>query len=234
MVAEGGIVGRRIGGAGGGSDPGKGKGTGTLVAATAFVLVVAGGTTGAISIGGGATGSGTAVDSAFSRDLNTRKNAGKKSAKKGRADEAWNRLGLRSIKKTLKSDVKCLAASTDKVREFLLRTPCESLTRSLLLVGDDRGNTAAISVVWVSFHDRADATAFERVERVHGNGDIKPLAPTALNLADVRFTGHHFDSCRDGRVVTVAEAEIMNGHLDNTDLDVLTEVAVWLPNPDAL
>ncbi|MFE6613683.1 hypothetical protein [Amycolatopsis sp. NPDC057786] len=231
MVAEGGIVGRRIGGAGGGSDPGKGKGAGTLVVAAAFVLVVAGGTTGAISIGTGTSGSGSAVDSALSRDLNIRKNDGKNSAKKGKADEAWHRLGLRSIKKTMKNDVKCLAASTDQIREFFLRTPCKSLDRSLLAIGDDRGNTAAISVAWVSFRDRADATAFERIEKIHGIGDIKPLAGTALNLADIRFTGHHFDSRRDGRVVAVAEAEIMNGHLDNTVLDALTEVAVWLPKP---
>ncbi|MFI9451557.1 hypothetical protein [Amycolatopsis sp. NPDC052450] len=231
MVAEVGTVGRRIGGAGGGSDPGEGKGAGTLVVAAAFVLVVADGTTGAMSTGGGTSGNGSAVDSALSRDLNTRKNEGKKSAKKGKADEAWNRLDLRSIKKNLKSDAKCLAASTDQIREFFLRIPCESLVRSLLVIGDDRSNTAAISVAWVSFRDRADATAFERVERVHGNGDIKPLAGTALDLANVRFTGHHFDSRRDGRVVTVAEAEIMNGHLDNTVLDALSEVAVWLPKP---
>lgn len=224
------MVNRRIGGPGGGSDPGGGKGAGTLIAATAFVLVV-GGTTGAISIAGGTTGSGAATDSALSRDLNIRKNEGKKSAKKGKPEEAWNRLGLRSLKKTLRNDARCIAASTDQIRDFFLRTPCKALDRSLVAVGDGRGNSAVISVAWVSFRSRADATDFEQIEKVHGNGDITPLAGAVLGLADIHFTGHHFDSRRDGRVVAVAEAETASGHVDNTVLEALTEVAVWLPKP---
>lgn len=222
---------RRIGGAGGGSDKGEGKGRGAVVVAAAFALVVAGGSTGAISLGGGAGGSGTAADRALSRDLNTRKNEGKKSAKNGKADEAWERMGLRPLKKTVKQEVKCLAASTDRIREFFLHTPCKSLERLLLAVGDDRGNSAVISVAWAGFHNRADAEAFERIENVHGNGDIIPLATTALGLVDIRFTGLHFDSRRDNSKVVVAEAEAANGHIDNTVLDALTEVAVWLTRP---
>jgi hypothetical protein len=220
---------RRIGGAGGGSDPGKGNGAKTLVAAAAFTLVVVGGTTGAISLGG-TSGSGGTTNSA-SPDLNTRTNEGKKSAKNGKADEAWSRMGLRTLKRAIKRDIKCVAASTDRVREFFLRTPCTSLDRILFAVGDGRGNSAVISIAWVGFRNRGDGDAFERVEKVQGSGDISPLGGALIDLAHIRFTGRHFQSRRDGNTIVIAETESAAGRVNDDVLDALADVAAWLPRP---
>ncbi|MBN9747900.1 hypothetical protein DMP23_43610 [Amycolatopsis sp. A1MSW2902] len=182
--------------------------------------------------GGTATETGATADSSLNaKDLGKRTNESKKSARSGKTDEAFNRMGLRALKKTLKRDLKCVAASTDQVRDFFLRTPCKSLDRILLAVGDTAGNSAVISVAWASFANRADADAFERVEAVQGSGDITPLAGALLGLTGIHFTGHHYQSHRDGTKVVIAETETVGGHVDDGVLDALAEVAVWLPKP---
>jgi len=222
-------VARRIGGSGGGSDPGPGKGAGRLVAAGAVALALAGGTTGAIGAGGTAAESGITADSVNGRNLDQRKNESKNSARNGKADEAWNRMGMRTLKKTVKQDLKCVAASTGRVRDFFLHTPCKSLDRILLAVGDTAGNSAIISVAWIGFTSRSHADAFERVETVQGSGDITPLAGALLDLADVHFTGHHYQARRDGATMVIAETESAAGHVGSEVLEALAEIAVWLP-----
>lgn len=221
---------RRIGGAGGGSDPGKGTAAGRFVAAATLVVVVA--ATGG-SLGGGAALSGTAADSAADavagQNLSARKVESKKSARKGRSDEAWRRMGLRTLKKTAKQDLRCVAHSTGQVREFFFRTPCTSLHRKLVAIGDGQGNAAAISVAWVSFRSRAQANAFERVETVQGSDDITPLAGALLSMADIRFTGRHYQSRRRSGTIVIAETEPATGHVSDDVLDALAEVAVLLP-----
>lgn len=88
-----------------------------------------------------------------------------------------------------------------------------------------------VSVVWIGFRSKGDAEAFKRLDDVHGTGDIKPLAGALLGLADVRFTGHHYQSRPDGRVTVTAEAEAADGHLSGDLLDAVADVAVWLPRP---
>jgi hypothetical protein len=220
---------RRIGGAGGGSDPGTGKGAGRLVAAGAAALAIASGTTGALSLGGASVESSAAADSPTGKDLNTRKSDGKKSAQKGKSDEAWSRMGMRRLKETFKQDLKCVVASTGQVREFFLRTPCTSLDRKLFTVGDGHGNSAVISVAWIGFRNRKDADAFEKVEAVQGSGDITPLAGALLGIANVRFSGHHYQPRGQGTTKVIAETETATGYVADDVLDALAEVAVYLP-----
>ncbi|GAA3829113.1 hypothetical protein [Amycolatopsis tucumanensis] len=225
-------MGRRIGGKGGGSDPGPGKKTGRVVAAAALVGVV-GVTSGTVSLGGSAAIEGAVADSGANavagRGLNSRKADSKRSAGRGRPDEAWQRLGLRGMRKTAKRDASCLIHSHGEIREFFLRTPCTSLDRQLLAIGDGNGNTALVSVVWVSFRSRGQARDFERLEKIHGNGDITPLAASLIQMADVRFTAHHFDSRLAGNTVVIAESERATGQVSEAVLDALAEVAVHLP-----
>ncbi|NIH86836.1 hypothetical protein [Amycolatopsis granulosa] len=160
---------RDIGGPGGGSKPGRGKKTGRVVAAAALVGVVGVGG-GAVSLGGGAAVEGAVADSGANavagRGLNARKADGKRSAERGKPDEAWQRLGLRGVRKAVRQDASCLLQSTGEIREFFLRAPCTALERRLLAVGDGDGNTALISVVWVSFRSRGQARDFDRLEKV--------------------------------------------------------------------
>lgn len=213
-----------------------------LVAAGALMVVVGG--AGGLTLGGGAAlgnGAGAAadslpgnlagdvVDSLPGRDLSTRRAEGRKSAQRGRTDEAFSRLKLKRLKRIARQDAECLVNSTGKVREFLAHTRCTSLDRMLYAVGDGHGNAAVISVARVGFRTRADATAFERVERVQNNGDITPLAGALLGLAHVHFTGHHYHARPDGTVLVIAETEAVTGHLDDATLDALAEVSAYLP-----
>ena len=173
---------------------------------------------------------GDVVDSLPGRSLKTRKAEAQKSAKQGKTDEALGRFKLKRLEKQAEHEFDCLAASDGKVREFLARTPCTSLDRMLLAVGDGHGDAAVISVVRVGFRSAKQATAFEKVERVQGSGDVRPLEIAAvLGLTGVRISGHHYQSRQDKSGMIVAETEAATGHVDNATLDALADVAVYFP-----
>lgn len=207
--------------------PKKGSTATALVVGGVLAMSVAGGGAGAglPSLGGGGSTGGSSVKA--------RKAEGQRSARDGNAAEAWRRMGVRELNRTLRQDVECLGASHGRVQEFFVHTPCTSLDRVVLAVVDDAGNTAVVSVVWVGFRTSRDAREFKRVEDVQGSGDIHPLGAGLLGLADVTFTGLNYgtDAKAGGRVLTVAEAETAAGHHDHEFLDALAEVAAYLPVP---
>lgn len=216
-----------------GGKGGKAKGAG-LVAAAAIVFA-GGGTLGlgelGASAGEGATSiAGDVVDSLPGRDLKTRKAEGRKSAERGRTNEAWSRVKFKELKRKVGTGLECVASSTGRVREFLIRTPCTALDGMLLLVGDGRGSTAVVSVVRIRFRTTTQADAFQKVENVGGSGDVRPLdVSTALNLANVKITGLHYHPRRDKAARIIAEADTATGHLDDEILDALAYIASYLP-----
>ncbi|WP_394614766.1 hypothetical protein JNUCC0626_33635 [Lentzea sp. JNUCC 0626] len=123
----------------------------------------------------------------------------------------------------------CVAVSFGEVREFFVRNRCTSLDRVLFAVTDGAGNTAVISVVWVGLASDGDARRFQSVMNRHGSGDVHPLGSHLLDLAEIEFTGLRYGSERDGRTVTVAEAETATGQVTHDTLDALAEVAAHLP-----
>jgi hypothetical protein len=231
---------RRIGGAGGGSDPGpKGNVGAVLVAGAAALVLAGGGATALGGLGGAATDSvvsgfadnvaGDVVDSLSGRDLGARESESRGSAKRGKSDEAWSKMGLKQLKKAAEHDIKCLAASTGKVQEFFQRTPCTSLDRLVLAVGDGHGNAAIISVVWVGFRTSADVDAFERVERVQGSGDVRPLGSALLGVAHLEFSGLHYHSRSEKNMIEIAETETATGHMSTPVLGALADISSYLP-----
>ncbi len=115
---------------------------------------------------------GQVVDTAAGKSIRAKKAEAKKAARKGDADEAWRRMGMRTLKKAVKQDLKCVTNSFGQVREFFARTPCKSLDRVLFGLGDDQGNSVVVSVAWVGFHTRGDARQFKRLDDVHGTGNV--------------------------------------------------------------
>jgi hypothetical protein len=216
----------------------RGKGGKAGTAAVVAALAIAGGGAGVGTLGGAGAQAGAdalagntagdVVDSLPGRSLKTRKAEAQKSAKKGKTDEALGRFKLKRLKKQAEHEFDCLAASDGKVREFLARTPCTSLDRMLLAVGDGHGDAAVISVVRVGFRSTKQATAFEKIERVQGSGDVRPLEIAAvLGLTGVRISGRHYQSRADKNGMIVAETETATGHLGNATLDALADVAVY-------
>lgn len=224
-------MGRRIGGAGGGSDKGT-SGHVVAGAVAAIAIASAGGGFGAgIGATAGSSGGGTVAESVASRNIATRKANGKRAASRGNADEAWRRMGLRGVKRAAKRDLECVVNSFGQIREFFLRTPCTSLDRALFAVVDERGVLVVVSVAWVGFRTRGDARRFKELDDVHGTGNVSPLGGAFLGLADVRFTGQHYHSRRAGAMTVIAEAEPVDGVVEDVVLDSVAEVAVLLPRP---
>ncbi|HUQ60791.1 hypothetical protein [Lentzea sp.] len=214
---------RRIGGKGGGSDP-AGKAGAVVAAGVLAVSIAAGG--GGLSLGGGA--STTAVDSA-GVNLTKARSEGKKSARKGDADGAWRQMNMRTLKRTAKQAAECVSHSFGQVRDHFAHNRCTSLDRTLFAVGDDRGDVAVVSVAWVGFPNRREAGEFKKLIDVHGTGDITPLGTPLLDLADVRFTGLHYQSRSDGSTVVIAESESASGQVSGDVLDAMADIASWLP-----
>ena len=213
--------------------PKKGAG-GTVVVASVLALGLVGYNGGGALMGsggggGGAGGGGSGSNPAI--DLRVRKADGQKSARKGDTADAWRRMGVRELRREGWRQAECLTASHGRVREFLARTPCSSLDRIILAVGDDRGNSAVISVAWVGFRKTADMRDFKAVIDVYGSGDVHPLGSTRLGLADIAFTGRYYGTDTHGASITIAEAETATGSFDPETLDALAEVAAYLPRP---
>ncbi|KDN23717.1 hypothetical protein [Amycolatopsis rifamycinica] len=222
-----------------------GGGKGGVVAAAAAVVIAAGGAGGAGVLGGAAGEGGVAsealagnaagdvADALPGRSLKTRRAEARKSAERGKADEAWRKLRFKELKRTARrweQEGKCVAAATDRVREFLVKTPCASLNGMLLAVGDGHGNAAVISIVRVGFRSKKQAKDFEKVERVQGSGDVRPLDVAAtLGIAGVRMTGLHYQPRADGAGMVVAEADTAAGRVDPGVLDALAYAAAYLP-----
>lgn len=177
---------------------------------------------------------GDVADGLPGRNLSTRRAEARRSARQGRSQEAWSRLRLKQLARRIEhqtvQELDCVAASTGQVRAFLLQTPCTSLDRMLLAVGDGHGNAAVVSVVRVGFRTTAQAQAFQRVEDTPGSGDIRPLdIAAALNLTGVSLTAQHYHSRLDGSAVVIAEADTATGHLDGQLLDAIADTASYLP-----
>ncbi|MGH3389226.1 MAG: hypothetical protein ACRDOO_10155 [Actinomadura sp.] len=202
-----------------------GGGTGKVVAAGLATVMILG--------SGGFTG-GAGGSSVGGRTGNVSKVKAKRSARMGKADEAWRRIGMRRLKQTADiPNLKCVRATFGEVQRSLIRSPCTALDRKLIAIADRRGNAALVSVAWVRFRTSGDRRRFQKVIDVYGTGDIKPLAASLLGMADTRFTGRFYHSIPKGARLTVAEAEAVKGTFDPKVLDGFAEIAAELPGPPA-
>jgi hypothetical protein len=78
-------------------------------------------------------GSGSSVQ------LRARKSDGQKAARKGDNHGAWQRMGLKQTRQTLRQQAECLAASFGEVRDFFTRNRCSSLDRMMFAIVDEAG-----------------------------------------------------------------------------------------------
>jgi PPE-repeat protein len=213
------------------TETGGGGRSGTIMAVGVIAAgaIGFGGATGELSSALGSAGG--ASSSSVGQSISARKAEGRRAARKGSSADAWRRMGMRELKQTTKRDLRCVGASFGQVQQFFLHTPCTSLVRRLFAVGDDGGNSAAISIAWVGFRTRGQANNLKDLIDVYGTGDIKPLASSLLDLAEVTFTGRYYHADRKGSTLTIAEAETVAGRVDPELLKAMAEVAAELPRP---
>jgi hypothetical protein len=194
-------VGRRIGGAGGGSDPGK-KGSGGLIVAGALVVALGAGGAGAAGVVGGTGAAGSSAGTLSS---------GSRSGGKARdADTITARLTARGIRAVAHLDddsADCVDHSYGQVRDYLLEHPCRRLLRSVIEVRDSRGDVALIAVASVEMPDEQQADGLKSLMDEPGGGNITELSREQGKYRTVRFTGYAYDSRQDGTVVTNAQVQ---------------------------
>jgi hypothetical protein len=199
------------------------------VGVAVFLIVSAlasGGVVAATSVGG------AAVDSVVGQSIQARTTNSKNAARRGRYDEAWRRMGLRTVTREIKRDLECAVHSYGQVREFFLRTPCRSLQRTLLAVCDAQGNTVVVSVAWVRMRNTVSAERLKRLVDTDGTGNVSPIiASEVLSLRGVQFTGKHYASRRTGLLIVIVEAAPGSGQPDTEVLDGAAQVAAEFPPP---
>lgn len=204
--------------------PVRGKKGGGFIAAAAVGLVIS---VAGSSVGGVGADAGGSV---ASKTLHARTTSSKDAARRGHRDQAWRRMKLKRLKRTVKRSLRCAVRSFGQVQEFFLRTPCRSLRRVLLALGDGHGTVIAVALAWVRMPNAARAKRFKKLEDTYGTGDISPIAGEALAaLGGVRFTGKHYWSRRSGSLTVVAETEPLTGHPTAELLKALAQVAAQLP-----
>jgi hypothetical protein len=201
------------------------KRSGLVVAAAALAIVLANADDdGAGPATAPATGSASpALTSQFA--------ASRQAMLRGEVAAAWARLGMSADPDSARRrDTDCAAHSYGQVRDYFRRVRCQWLDRLLFTVHDKAGNTIVVAVAWARFATPAQAQELKRIDDVWGTGQIRPLPGAALGLPDVRLSGQHYASRRDGARTVVAEAEETSGQLDDAFLDELAQVAVLLPH----
>lgn len=131
----------------GDDDGGGGKGKGEAIA-VAVLLASALVSSGGVALSA-ATASGGAVESVVSQSIQTRITSSSNAARRGQYREAWRRMGLRAISREIRRELQCAVHSYGQVQQFFLHTPCRSLQRTLLVIGDADGDTAVVSIALV-------------------------------------------------------------------------------------
>lgn len=160
---------RRVGGKGGGSDPGGGSGQTALVVG---VLILALGASGGATVGGAASsGLPTPEVSASGRG------GTKVSIKDSQA--ATFRLARRGVEvdaEVTDDAANCAEHAYGQVQTFLEEQPCTALHRAQFEVRDRKGDVILVAISWVQMPDEASAIALHQLVDRDGTGNITELS----------------------------------------------------------
>lgn len=208
----------------------KGKFSAGVLAVGTVSAVAMSGSGGAAASSSGAGAGGVAAESAsLPGNFAARVSKGKKSARKGKVDDAWRDLNVRELKGQAKKALDCAVNSYGQVTQFFLRNPCKSLDRKLFTLADAAGNTFVVSVSWVRMRDRGDVGDLKALIDTDGTGSVAPLGFAVLKNQGVRYTGTPFESRPKGNLLVVAEGAVVSGKLDPALVEAAVQVAVELP-----
>ncbi|WP_190819947.1 hypothetical protein [Saccharopolyspora pogona] len=201
------------------------KGRGGVVAAAGATAVAL-----AAYTGGGAVTSG--AGSIAGESISIRTSNAKQSARNGQPDKAWQQMRLRVTRQRAPEHyVDCVLHSFGQVRDFFVETPCRSMTRTLVPLADEHGNTAVVSIAWVQMRTSGAARELDRLDYRDGTGDVTALGHSVLAAQGVSFTGEHYKSRVKGTLFVRAEAAPVSGNPDPALLEGMAQIAVLLPRP---
>lgn len=231
---------RRIGGAGGGSDPGPGKvrvrwwaifvirrpkpssakGNGGAVVTVTLTLAIAASGTAAVGV---AASTGTSVSATGpAARAGSRATSRESTAAVGRLV----RRGVRIDAQVTDDAADCAAHSYGEVQEFFRHHPCTKLHRALFVLRDFAGDAALLAVAWVEMPDEEGARTLERLIDTDGTGNVVELSRERGRYQSVRYTGSANVSRRDGTLVVNAQAQPVAGGWDEQALTSAVAYAV--------
>lgn len=181
--------------------------------------------------GGGAVTTGGA-SSVAAESISIRTNSGKKAARKGQHDKVWQQMRLKVRKqRSPQQHFDCALHSFGEVREFFVRAPCRSLSRTLVPLADEQGNTFVVSIAWVRMPTSRTARALDRLDYRDGTGDVTALGHNVLTSRGISFTGEHYEARVKSKLFVRAEAAPVSGNPAPELLDGSAEAASLLPPP---
>lgn len=181
-------------------------------------LAVAAGSGGAVSLGAG-SGSGIARPGSSN------------SAKARDRDPApvVRRLvdrGLDVRQQDVDAGSDCEAHSYGVVRRWFADHPCEALFRTSFAVDAAGGETVLVAVAWVDMPTEASAREFHDLVDGDGTGNITELTRERGRYTDVRFTGEHYESTREGTTVVNVQAQPVEPGPGPAELDGIVRAAL--------
>lgn len=191
---------------------------GTVLLAGVIALAAAAGPGGGFSLGsGGASGAS--------------RSGGASSVKARDRDPApvLRRLvdrGLDVDQPAVAADGNCADHSYGAVRRWFRDHPCDALFRASFEVRAAGGATVLVAVSWVDMPTEELAREYHDLVDGEGTGNVTELTRERGRYTDVRFTGEHYESARDGVTVVNAQAQPVDGRVDATELEALARTAV--------
>ena len=193
---------RRIGGPGGGSDPGPRKRRGGVVVAVGVALALGGGgvtaTSGALSPGVSASpGSNPGLR------INTRVGYRNSSAAQARLTAR----GLQVRVRATDDSSNCVANSYGQTQQFFREHPCVGLHRAQFELRDRNGDVLLVPVAWVEMPTNSDATALQKLVDTDGTGNVTELSRQRGRYRSIRYTGDVYASHRDENIVVIGQAQ---------------------------
>lgn len=222
---------RRIGGAGGGSDPGSGKsgGGGAALAVSLAVVVGAGGIT--------ATATGTLTASTSSVSSSSSSSSFSKARTKSQGsdqdtqvvEERLVRRGFRVNVKATSDGTDCVGHSYGQVRNFFRQHPCTALYRAYFEVQDRQGDAILIAVSWVRMPDASSASALQHLDDAPGTGNVTELSREEGKYKSVRYTGLFYTSNLDTSGTVFVNVQAQPVARGTTGLELTSLVTNILP-----
>lgn len=216
---------RRIGGAGGGSDPGSGKSSGGSVVLAISVAVAIG--------AGGVTATGTVTltsgtSSASSSSSNARTTSRGSSQDTQAVESRLVRQGFQVNFKATSDGTDCVGHSYGQVQNFFRQHPCSALYRAYFEVQDRLGDTVLVAVSWVRMPDASSAGALKHLDDAPGTGNITELSREGGKYRTVRYTGLIYKSALDtsGTVFVNVQAQPVARRTSGAELTSLVTNAL--------
>lgn len=179
----------------------KSKGGGPALAVVLVVALGTGGTAVGVSASGGSVSSASASSSSSG--------ARSSQARQRSSLNVKLRLEQRGFRVESRFDrsADCVARSYGAVREFFRDEPCTGVSRALFEVHDRRKNVVLVAVAWVEMPGSASARQFHDLVDRPGTGNVTELSRDQGRYRNVRFSGEHYASRRDGTTVVNVQAQ---------------------------